>query len=56
LIAGALDTKFVALAAAMEAALPRARVAVVPDAGHAVHLERPREFTRLVTAFLDEGR
>jgi 2-succinyl-6-hydroxy-2,4-cyclohexadiene-1-carboxylate synthase len=53
LITGALDTKFVALTRTMEGALPQARVVVVPDAGHAVHLERPQEFARLVNAFLD---
>lgn len=53
LIAGALDRKYEALAGAMAAAMPNARVAVVPDAGHAVHLEQPDTFTSLVTGFLD---
>jgi pimeloyl-ACP methyl ester carboxylesterase len=29
-----------------------AELSVVPDAGHAVHLERPREFVDEVRAFL----
>ncbi len=52
LIVGALDDKFGAIGAAMAAALPHARLAVVPDAGHTVHLEQPAEFDRLVTDFL----
>lgn len=53
LVAGALDEPYVAHARAMEAVLPRAHVAVVPHAGHAVHLEQPAAFASLVTAFLD---
>lgn len=51
-VAGALDQKYVALGRLMAAAMPRARLAVVPDAGHAVHLERPDAFADLVTRFL----
>jgi 2-succinyl-6-hydroxy-2,4-cyclohexadiene-1-carboxylate synthase len=53
LIVGALDEKFCRLGRAMAGALPRARLAVVPGAGHAVHLERPGEFVRLVLGFND---
>lgn len=52
LVAGALDPKYVALGETMAAALPRARLAIVPDAGHAVHLERPDAFRALVAEFL----
>lgn len=52
LIAGALDPRYVALGRELEALLPGARLAVVPDAGHAVHLEQPAAFTGLVSAFL----
>lgn len=41
LIAGERDTKFRKLAERMAAALPDARLAIVPAAGHAVHLEAP---------------
>jgi pimeloyl-ACP methyl ester carboxylesterase len=34
---------------------PTARVAVVPGAGHAVHLERPDETAALVEEFLAAG-
>ncbi len=41
LIVGALDSKFVAFATQMQARLPNATRVVVPDTGHAVHVERP---------------
>jgi 2-succinyl-6-hydroxy-2,4-cyclohexadiene-1-carboxylate synthase len=57
LVAGELDAKFAAIAGQMAAAVgPRARVALVPEAGHAVHLERPAELAALVEDFLDAGR
>jgi 2-succinyl-6-hydroxy-2,4-cyclohexadiene-1-carboxylate synthase len=54
LVAGALDARFAAIAGEMAAAIgPHARVALVPGAGHAVHLERPAELAALVEEFLD---
>ena len=41
LIAGADDAKFAAIAQAMAAAIPQAEVCLIPDAGHAAHLEAP---------------
>lgn len=41
LIAGALDAKFVAINQRMAALMPAARLTVIPDAGHTVHLEQP---------------
>jgi len=52
LITGALDPKFCAIAARMAALMPHARHAIVPDAGHAVHLEQPAAVAELVSAFL----
>jgi 2-succinyl-6-hydroxy-2,4-cyclohexadiene-1-carboxylate synthase len=52
LVAGALDAKYVAIGRELERLLPSARLAIVPDAGHAVHLERPVELVAVVTAFL----
>jgi 2-succinyl-6-hydroxy-2,4-cyclohexadiene-1-carboxylate synthase len=55
LVAGALDGKFAALAAEMAAAIgPAARRALVPGAGHAVHLERPAELAALLDGFLSD--
>jgi 2-succinyl-6-hydroxy-2,4-cyclohexadiene-1-carboxylate synthase len=56
LVAGELDGKFAALAARMAASIgPRARVALVPGAGHAAHLERPERFAELVEEFLEQA-
>jgi 2-succinyl-6-hydroxy-2,4-cyclohexadiene-1-carboxylate synthase len=52
LIAGALDTKYCAIARQMAVALPNAELAIVPNAGHAVHLEQPDVFTQHVLQFL----
>ena len=53
LVAGARDGKFAALAERMAAVIgPSATVALVPGAGHAVHLERPDEVAALVRSFL----
>ena len=52
LIAGELDSKYAALAAEMQALIQEARAVIVPDAGHAVHLERPELFTEIVRDFL----
>lgn len=54
LLAGELDPKFVALSQAMAEALPRARLAIVPHAGHTIHLEQPEMFQRLVVRWLLE--
>jgi 2-succinyl-6-hydroxy-2,4-cyclohexadiene-1-carboxylate synthase len=54
LIAGEEDTKFRALAEEMAAALPAARCAFIPNAGHAAHFERPEVFDDLALDFLRE--
>jgi 2-succinyl-6-hydroxy-2,4-cyclohexadiene-1-carboxylate synthase len=53
-IAGALDVKYVAIGEATAQAIPRSRLAIVPDAGHTVHLERPDAWTETVLTFLEE--
>jgi 2-succinyl-6-hydroxy-2,4-cyclohexadiene-1-carboxylate synthase len=52
LVAGALDVRFVAAAHELARSLPRAEVCVLPDAGHAAHLEQPEAFLRVVQEFL----
>lgn len=52
LVVGERDAKFRAIADRMAAALPRARIAVIPDAGHAAHLEAPG----LVAAVIEAGQ
>lgn len=51
-LAGALDTKYVALVGAMGTA-PTVTTHRVPRAGHSVHRERPRAFAEAVRAWLD---
>ncbi len=46
LIAGRRDEKFVELAEAMATRIPRARVVIVPGAGHAVHAQDPSGVAR----------
>lgn len=51
-VAGADDHKFVAIGERLAAALPTATLAVVPGAGHTVHLEQPQAFTDLLADWL----
>lgn len=51
LITGARDQKFTALARRMAAELPMAWHAIVPDAGHTVHLEAPQRWLEEVRSF-----
>ncbi len=51
LLAGILDTKFYTIAQDMAQALPNAQVRIVPNAGHAIHIEQPGLFDALVTGF-----
>ena len=44
LLAGARDEKFTAIARRLRELLPQADLAVIPDCGHAPHLERPQAF------------
>lgn len=55
LVAGALDEKFVALNQRMAAMIPQARLKIVPEAGHAVHLESPGCFESLLRDFWEVG-
>lgn len=52
LIAGELDSKFVAINEQMVGLLPNGRLHLIPQAGHTTHLERPLEFATAVTNFL----
>ena len=47
-IAGGLDTKFVSIGREMVSLLPQATLDVVPDVGHAVHLEATNACTAIV--------
>jgi len=52
LLSGALDAKFVDMNRQMAAHMPTARLEIVPDAGHTIHLERPSLFANLVLSFM----
>jgi len=54
-IAGARDEGYSAAAKRIASIAPRARAAIVEDAGHAAHLQRPDEVARLITDFLDRA-
>ena len=55
ILAGELDAPYCAMGREMERLMPQARLAIVPGAGHAVHLEQPEVFRRLVTEFLSQA-
>jgi 2-succinyl-6-hydroxy-2,4-cyclohexadiene-1-carboxylate synthase len=52
-IAGARDEGYVAAAQRMADMAPNGRAAIVEDAGHAAHLQRPELVTELITGFLN---
>ncbi|MCE7985447.1 MAG: 2-succinyl-6-hydroxy-2,4-cyclohexadiene-1-carboxylate synthase [Caldilinea sp. CFX5] len=52
LLAGALDQKFKVIAEQMRTYLPKATVAIIPEAGHTIHLEQPQAFQTQVINFL----
>jgi 2-succinyl-6-hydroxy-2,4-cyclohexadiene-1-carboxylate synthase len=56
LVAGERDPKFCAIARDMAARLPRARLRIVASAGHAPHLESPRDLAALLAEFRDIDR
>ena len=53
-IAGAEDAKFVAIAEEMSKAIPNGSHALIPDAGHSVHLENPAATLSAIREFLFE--
>lgn len=55
LTAGEHDRRYATAARRMAQRLPRARVRLIPDAGHAPQLEAPQEFVALIAEFLDEN-
>ena len=51
LLAGELDAKFVAINQQMVAHMPHARLEIVPQAGHTIHLEQPAHYAQQVRQF-----
>jgi 2-succinyl-6-hydroxy-2,4-cyclohexadiene-1-carboxylate synthase len=52
LIAGELDTKFTGIAHEMHPLIPNSDLVIVPNVGHAVHLEAPDTFATLVRRYI----
>jgi pimeloyl-ACP methyl ester carboxylesterase len=52
-VVGALDSASRASAETLAAAIPGARLCVIPDAGHVVNLAQPARFNAVLGAFLD---
>lgn len=55
LIAGEEDGKFVTMNQKMQSAIPQATFLICPDAGHAVHVEKSRNFGKMVNGFLSKN-
>ena len=53
LIAGGLDVKYVDIARRMAARIADVRVEMIPDAGHACHLEQPERVAHLLASFAE---
>ncbi|MCG3087583.1 2-succinyl-6-hydroxy-2,4-cyclohexadiene-1-carboxylate synthase [Sporosarcina cyprini] len=53
LMTGELDSKFVAIAREMKKDLPNASQIIVPQAGHAIHVEKPELFVTIVKEYLE---
>lgn len=53
LVAGELDLKYCELAELMARSIPSASLALIPGAGHTVHLEQTEAFDQVVREFLD---
>jgi 2-succinyl-6-hydroxy-2,4-cyclohexadiene-1-carboxylate synthase len=51
LLTGELDPKFSAIGREMVEEIPQARLEIVPNAGHTIHLEQPAYFGELVHTF-----
>lgn len=51
LLAGELDSKFVNIAENMAESLPNREIIIFEDAGHAIHVEKPVEFGRIISEY-----
>ena len=55
-LAGALDTRYAALAPVLATKVRGAEYAIIERAGHTTHLEQPEAWSKLVRAFLERNR
>jgi len=54
LITGSMDIKYEFIASRMTKIFPISEHATLQNAGHNVHLEKPKEFIKLVNNFLEK--
>ena len=54
-VCGSRDKKFCDIARRMLVELDHGEINIIDDAGHAVHLECPDEFSELVLKFLEQN-
>jgi 2-succinyl-6-hydroxy-2,4-cyclohexadiene-1-carboxylate synthase len=52
IIAGALDSKYVALGESLRRSIAGSRLEIIADAGHTAHLEQPQAFASVIVDFL----
>lgn len=52
ILAGARDDRYVELGNMLGASLPNSTMVIIPEAGHAAHLEQPRAFADAIARFL----
>ncbi|HVA77379.1 MAG TPA: 2-succinyl-6-hydroxy-2,4-cyclohexadiene-1-carboxylate synthase [Candidatus Binataceae bacterium] len=53
IVVGAFDDKFMGTGRELAAGIPCSRLTIVAGCGHTPHLERPAEYNRIVTEFID---
>lgn len=51
ILTGELDIQYIEHGKRLAAAIPNARLEIIPNAGHAIHLEQPETIVREITAF-----
>lgn len=56
LLAGAFDSKFIEINKAMACHIPSSELVIAENAGHAIHVEQPAFFGRIVSGFLHSIR
>ena len=53
LVVGGLDLKFQTIASSLKTSFHDAKVEIIPNVGHAAHLEAPAEFGEITSSFLE---
>jgi 2-succinyl-6-hydroxy-2,4-cyclohexadiene-1-carboxylate synthase len=56
LLVGELDEKFCTIAKSMQLLMKNCDLEIISDAGHAIHVEKPLKFGKMVSVFLAKGK